>query len=202
MINGLSGGARIGIAFSGGGLRAASFHAGVVKWLAEEGLLESVTHISTVSGGSLLAGLVFSLSGNRWPSSRQYLIEIFPQIRELLTTKSLQNDSLKRLTLKPSNWKLLLARANVIAQSIEELWGVTGVIGELPSTPIWSNNATTAETGRRFRFKQNVIGDYEVGYAYANNFKLSEAMAVAVAFPGGIGPLLLDTSRYQSIQVV
>lgn len=50
---------KIGIALSGGGVRAAAFHAGVLKRLAERGLLEHVAHVSTVSGGSLFTGLVF-----------------------------------------------------------------------------------------------------------------------------------------------
>ncbi len=59
----------IGIALSGGGVRAAVFHLGLLGRLAAADLLEQVTFISTVSGGSLGMGLVYSLSGNRWPKS-------------------------------------------------------------------------------------------------------------------------------------
>jgi esterase/lipase superfamily enzyme/predicted acylesterase/phospholipase RssA len=46
---------RIGLALSGGGLRATFFHLGVVKFLRKTNLLKRVTHICSVSGGSILA---------------------------------------------------------------------------------------------------------------------------------------------------
>jgi predicted acylesterase/phospholipase RssA len=45
---------RIGLALSGGGLRATFFHLGVIKFLRDAKLLKSVTHICSVSGGSIL----------------------------------------------------------------------------------------------------------------------------------------------------
>jgi predicted acylesterase/phospholipase RssA len=46
--------ARLGLALSGGGLRATVFHLGVVRFLRDAGLLRDVTHIASVSGGSIL----------------------------------------------------------------------------------------------------------------------------------------------------
>lgn len=43
-----------GLALSGGGFRATLFHLGVVRALAEAGVLSRVTHITSVSGGSVL----------------------------------------------------------------------------------------------------------------------------------------------------
>lgn len=45
----------IGLALSGGGFRATLFHLGVVRFLFETNLLESVKLVSSVSGGSILA---------------------------------------------------------------------------------------------------------------------------------------------------
>jgi hypothetical protein len=45
----------VGIAFSGGGFRATLFHLGVIRYLHREGRLGDVTHICSVSGGSVLA---------------------------------------------------------------------------------------------------------------------------------------------------
>ena len=50
---------RLGLALSGGGFRASLFHLGVLKRLAELGLLRHVTQISTVSGGSIVAALYY-----------------------------------------------------------------------------------------------------------------------------------------------
>jgi predicted acylesterase/phospholipase RssA len=46
---------KLGLALSGGGFRATLFHLGVVRALAEAGLLARITHITSVSGGSVLA---------------------------------------------------------------------------------------------------------------------------------------------------
>jgi len=45
----------IGLALSGGGFRATAFHLGVLKRLRELGLLDRITHLSGVSGGSIAA---------------------------------------------------------------------------------------------------------------------------------------------------
>ena len=44
---------QIGLALSGGGVRATVFHLGVLARIAEDDLLESVSIISSFSGGSL-----------------------------------------------------------------------------------------------------------------------------------------------------
>jgi NTE family protein len=168
----------------------------VLLWLAEKGQLETIRHISSVSGGSLFAGLVFHLSDYAWPSSEAYISKVFPSIRNILTSNSLQVNALLRL-LNPLNWRFLLSRANILAQSIRYLWGVTGSLADLPDHPVWSINGTTAENGRRFRFKEKKLGDYEIGYADAPNFPLADAMAISAAFPGGIGPLKIFPHQFE-----
>jgi len=44
----------VGLAFSGGGIRSATFHLGVLQALAEYGLLKQVDYLSTVSGGGYI----------------------------------------------------------------------------------------------------------------------------------------------------
>lgn len=187
---------KIGLALSGGGVRAMVFHAGVLKWLAEQNKLEYITDISTVSGGSLFTGLVFRISGWKWPSSQEYLTNVLPEIRHLLTKNNLQKHA-TLLLIHPSNWRYLFSRANVLAMAIEELWDVRATLQEVPNSPAWSANGTTAETGRRFRFKKGKCGDYELGEADAQNFKVSEAMAASAAFPFLIGPLTVDAASLQ-----
>ena len=55
----------IGLALSGGGFRASIFHMGVLKYLAEKNKLEEISYISSVSEGSLLIGLIYSLNNNK-----------------------------------------------------------------------------------------------------------------------------------------
>src|SRR5579859_1030130 len=91
----------IALALSGGGVRAAVFHLGVMARLASEKMLEHVTFISTVSGGSMVVGLVYALSDNRWPSSRTFLEDGLPAARLRLTRTSIQRDYVKRLFRRP-----------------------------------------------------------------------------------------------------
>jgi hypothetical protein len=56
---------RIGLAFSGGGIRSATFNLGVLKALHELGLLKHVDYLSTVSGGGYI-GAWWSAWRARW----------------------------------------------------------------------------------------------------------------------------------------
>jgi len=173
-----------------------AFHAGALRFLAEKGALESVSHVSTVSGGSLLVGLIYKHADMKWPSSKTYLASTLPAIRTTLTTIDLQQRAICRLLFKPTNWRFVLSRANIIAEAIARDWGIGDSLKQIPEAPEWSINGTTAETGRRFRFKGTRIGDYELGYASAPDFPLASAVAVSAAFPFGIGPLALSTPAY------
>ncbi len=50
---------KIGLALSGGGLRASFFHIGILAQMAEQGLLQSIEVISCVSGGSIIGALYY-----------------------------------------------------------------------------------------------------------------------------------------------
>lgn len=186
----------IALTLSGGGIRAMVFHLGVLKLLAERGLLERVERISTVSGGSLLIGLVLQENDLKWPSSSDFLTTVFPNLRVKLCKLSLQWGAARQL-LCPLNWRYLFSRANLLALALKNEWQVKGTLADLPVKPEWSINGTTAENGKRFRFKRNDIGDYEIGYALAGSYPLSDALAVSAAFPGGFGPLRLETRSFK-----
>ena len=186
----------IALALSGGGIRAMVFHLGVLKHLAERGLLESVERVSTVSGGSLLVGLMLQQNQMRWPTSEQFLTHSLPALREALCTRSLQWGAARQL-FNPCNWRFLLSRANLLALALQQEWQVTSTLADLPEGPEWSINGTTAESGKRFRFKRLDIGEYTLGYASAAHFPLASALAVSAAFPGGFGPLALKAESYE-----
>lgn len=80
---------KIGLSLSGGGIREAVFHLGVLRRLAEERRLENLSVLSTVSGGSLVTAAIFAHSGMRWPTSEAYLSTIYPRLRHIMTITSL-----------------------------------------------------------------------------------------------------------------
>ena len=185
----------IALALSGGGIRAMAFHLGVLKHMAERGLLERVARISTVSGGSLLMGLIYKSCEFRWPTSQQYLAKTYPLVGEQLCLRSLQAGAFLQL-LRPWNWRFCLSRSNLLALELRRSWGLDVPLSAIGTTPEWSINGTTAETGKRFRFKGSEIGDWELGYAQAPSFPLGSALAVSAAFPIGFGPLALRADAY------
>lgn len=185
---------KIALALSGGGFRATVFHLGVLARLAEENHLEDVTFLSTVSGGSLCVGLIHALNGNRWPTSEQYLQSVAPQARHVLTTKDLQGAMLTRVL--SALWGIFGTRADDLSALMQEQWGVTASLRDLPEHPRWMINATCYETGKNWRFERFRMGDYLFGYSNDTDLPLSDAMAASAGFPGLIGPLVLDaTSR-------
>lgn len=173
-----------------------AFHAGVLRFLAERQAMERVTNISSVSGGSLLVGLLMHINGNEWPTSDQYLKKSLSKLRDVLTTTSLETGMWQELQ-RPANWKYALSRANILARAIENTWGIKSTLDDLQSKPSWSINATTAETGKRFRFKDGELRDWVLGTARTEKFPLSDAMAVSAAFPGLIGPYVLNSGAYK-----
>ena len=185
----------IALALSGGGFRATVFHLGVLARLAEEKRLEDVTLLSTVSGGSLCAGMVFSLNQYRWPSSADYTQKVLPEARRMLTSIDLQAE-LVRHSLSHF-WTIFTTRADDLSFLMQKHWGITAKLGDLPGTPRWMINATCYETGKNWRFESFRMGDYRFGYTYDTDIPLTDAMAASAGFPGLIGALAIDTTKFR-----
>ena len=183
----------IGLALSGGGIRAAIFHLGVLRRLADEDLLERVSQLSTVSGGSLVTAAIFARSRMRWPSSDDYRNRLYSDLRQLLTTTDL-------LTLRAVGWRglvrfnrrLITHRARVLADMLEAQWGIASTIRDLPDRPHWWINTTCLETGKNWRFAKREMGDWQFGRHYDPPFRLAEAAAASAAVPYVIGALRLQ----------
>ena len=182
----------IGLALSGGGVRAAVFHLGVLRRLALGGALERVSTISSVSGGSLVVAMLFSLAGGRWPTSEEYLNDLYTKARNLLTTVDLFSyqaigwDGLFRF-----NRRILTDRAGILADLLERRWGVTGRIGDLPDSPTWFINTACLDTGKNWRFTKREMGDWQFGKHYRPPFRIAEAAAASAAVPYVIGALTI-----------
>ncbi len=183
---------KIALALSGGGIRALIFHLGVIKWLAEKGLLESISKISTVSGASLAVGLIYSSNGYKWPTSKEFLCEVLPRIKKTILENNIQK-SLVVNKLLPFNW---FKEQNIIlSDTIREVWSVDTNLSDINSYPEWQINCTTYETGKRFKFSQEQMGDHKIGYTRCD-VKLSNALAASAGFPVLIGPYKLNITDY------
>ena len=188
---------KIGLALSGGGYRAAVFHLGVMAYMAENDLLERITHISTVSGGSIVMGLIYRLNDFRFPTSKEYLETVHDQAIEFLKTNTLLEDNMKTAAVKSvtSNGVLTLNK-KLLRRLSSKKWGLDKSIQVLDDMPIWTINATTGETGKSWRFSKAQMGEYMIGYMKKPNISLAQAITASASFPVAIGPLRLFLNRY------
>lgn len=184
---------KIGLALSGGGMRAAVYHLGVLKYLAQEHLLGNVAHISTVSGASICMGLIYGCNHNTWPTDDEFLNKVLPKIREYITKKDIQWTALFELIIKPYYWD---KKVNLLGNVMEKKWKVHGCLQDIPISPLWTINTTCYETGKDFRISSKRMGQINRSHVEKPHFRLSHAMAASAGFPVLIGPYKLKTMDY------
>lgn len=192
---------KIGLTLSGGGVRAAVFHLGILSRLSDEKLLEKVKMISTVSGGSLVTGMIYQANNNKWPSSIEYKEKCIPYVRKCLTENNLQLNAFLRYSLF---WvPIMRGRAAIVADAMESSWSIKCMLNDIPTEPRWNINATSIESGKSWRFIPNKrMGDYILNYVEKPEMKLSEALCCSAAVPFLIGPLKLKTSHYKWLKYI
>jgi NTE family protein len=158
--------------------------------------MERVTHLSTVSGGSLVVAAVMMVSGMHWPGSAAYRESVYPALKALLTTRDLF--SFKAVGVRGvirHNLRLLNRRADILVDLLQRQWKINAALSELPETPLWWINATCLETGKNWRFSKREMGDWQFGRHYAPPFSLAQAVAASAAVPYVIGALQFELPR-------
>lgn len=188
-------GLKIGLALSGGGMRAVIFHLGVLKYLAEKKLLESIEYISSVSGGSICVALMYTNNNMRWVTSEEYLTRVLPSIRRLILNEDIERRLIIRSIIDIPH--IFDTKCKKLANTMRIFWRMDGKLGELPKRPKWDINAVTYETGKRFFFSQERCGDRNIGYFYGDELNISEAVAASAGFPILIGMYELKRDRFE-----
>jgi predicted acylesterase/phospholipase RssA len=196
----------LGLALSGGGFRAVLYHLGLVRFLRDAAILPRVTHISSVSGGSIFAAHLV-LNWDRYNGSPN---EFDAAAAELLSFVRLdvRNRIFRRfplgLPLLALRWVLglphrKLTRTGLLEHKYEKyLFGDTSLF-ELPQRPELHVLATNLNEGCLCSFNRNGllmmqrqkgngvhVQRIEVGLA-----TLPMAVAASSAFPGFFPPLEL-----------
>ena len=177
------------LCLSGGGSRAMLFHAGALLRLAETGRLGALDAISSVSGGSIMAGLL----------ARAWVDAGHPPSRDELQGAVLEPLlEVTRHTLDvPSFFRGLLPRTSPgeqFARRLDELLLKGLTLGQLPDTPEFVFNATNLGTGVLWQFSKGYVGDYVVGGSARPSLRVSTAVAASSAFPPFFAPLRLKGS--------
>jgi NTE family protein len=180
------------LCLSGGGYRAMLFHLGCLWRLNQVGLLKGLVRVSSVSGGSITAGMLglmwkrLQFDSNNTASNLSELV--IDPIRRLADVTVDQGAIL---------WGILLPRktiADEVAQAYREHLFGSATLQDLPSDnegPRFVINATNVQTRVLWRFSKPFMGDYRVGLIKNPKLDLAVAIAASSAFPPFLSPVSL-----------
>jgi NTE family protein len=190
----------IALCLSGGGFRAMLFHTGALWRLNELGYLPRLKRISSVSGGSIAAGLLAIAWKDLEFDDASGVAGRFPE---------LVGEKLIELTGHTIDVESVLVGMALPGQSISEraahayrklLYGRAS-LQDLPPepAPMFVFNCTSLQTGVLFRFSREYMADYLVGRVDSPDFPLADAVQASSAFPPVLSPSIHDVSSYEFV---
>jgi NTE family protein len=183
------------LCLSGGGYRAMLFHLGALWRLNEFGLLRGLVRVSSVSGGSITAGILglewkrLQFDGNNTAANLEDLV-INP-IRRLADVTIDQGSIIKGILLPRTSI------ADEIADAYRQHLFGNATLQDLPSDdegPRFVINATNVQTNVLWRSSKPFMGDYRVGLIRNPRLDLAVAVAASSAFPPFLSPVVLKLS--------
>lgn len=165
-----------GLALSGGGFRATLFHLGAIWRLNEMAMLPEIVRVSSVSGGSILAGLL----AVRWPRlefrdgvAANFRKEVVDPVWEFCGRDVDRAAFL--LGLLTGTWKLEDSyRRYLIGES---------VMRNLPDKPDFVFNAAHIETGRNCTLSKAGLHTWRLGDVEIPDVGIAKAVAASSACP-------------------
>lgn len=183
--------AGVGLCLSGGGYRAMLFHAGALIRLNQAGLLRRLDRVSSVSGGSILAGkLGLEWGGLTWEDgvATDLGAKVIAPIRGLARNTIDISSAVEGKVLPFADAGDRLADAYD-----EHLYG-RATVADLPAAPAprFVLCATNLESGALFRFTRDAVADWRVGRVRDPEIRLADAVAASSAFPPVLSPFDLD----------
>lgn len=193
----------VAVGLSGGGYRAALFHLGVMRALHEARILADVQTVSSVSGGSILAGFLAvvksglpAVAGLQFDDWEKDVAERF---RLLMTTDIRTGPLFKHILW---NWAFPNVRFCNLAANIDELLKTDGqgespTLGSLPASPNFVFCASDLVHGVNWEFTRDRVGSYCSKYAKIPDLKLAVAVAASASFPPVFGPYTFDFTKYR-----
>jgi predicted acylesterase/phospholipase RssA len=196
---------KIGLALSGGGFRATLFHLGLVRFLRDADLLRQVTHITSVSGGSIMAAHLV-LNWDRYTGSTEEFDRAAAQLLDFCRL-DVRNRIVRRfpLGLLLRGPRLLLGLSNrqltrtglLEGQYEKHLYGDKS-LHELPASPELHILTTNLSAGCLCSFSrdglwmmQQKAGRSQIERIRVGLMTVPMAVAASSAFPGFFPPLEL-----------
>ena len=197
---------KIGLALSGGGFRASLYHLGLVRFLRDAGILPNVTHITSVSGGSILAAHLV-LNWNRYNGSDSEFDAVASQLIDFVRM-DVRNRIVRRFPLAFAlRWprRLLgcsnrkLSRTGLLEYHYEKyLYGDTSLF-QLPERPQLHILATNISEGCLCSFSRDGLlmmrrqGErtFRIDHRQIGLATVPMAVTASSAFPSFFPPLEL-----------
>jgi NTE family protein len=181
---------QLALCLSGGGYRAMMFHLGVLWYLGDAGYLPKLDRISSVSGGSITAGLLaikwnqltFDANGR----ATNFANAIVVPVRTMAST-TIDVGGLIGGILLPGQ----TVGERIIKSYRKVLFGNT-TLQDFPDRPRFVLNATNVQTGALFRFSKPYIADYRIGRVLNPKTGVAEAVAASSAFPPILSPAPIE----------
>jgi NTE family protein len=182
----------LGLCLSGGGFRAMLFHAGSLWRLNEAGYLPRLDRVSSVSGGSITAGML----ALRWAElefgadgSAANLAELVVQPLRRFASRTVDVPAVLVGLLLPG-----VTISDRLARSYRRLFGGS-TLAALPERPDFVFDATNLQSGDLWRFSRRSEGDWRVGSRSAPDTELACVVAASSAFPPVLSPARLKFAQ-------
>lgn len=183
----------IALCLSGGGYRAMLFHTGALLRLNQLGYFQKLNRVSSVSGGSITAGvLALAWKRLRFDSTgvaREFDREVVRPVRDL-AGRTIDVKSILGGIFSPSSI------GEKVASAYDRYLFKGATLQDLPeespgAAPRFVINASNVQSGALYRFSRPHIWDYRVGRIDRPTLALSKAVAASSAFPPVLSPLTL-----------
>jgi NTE family protein len=174
---------------SGGGFRATLFHIGALIRLGEIGALATLARVSSVSGGSITAGVLAC----RWEELRQ--AGFAPDALDRLVVAPLRRFCERNIDARAiaegaiSPWNSI---SDVLVREYDQDLFHGATLQGLPEAPRFVFNTTNLQTGRNLRISKAYMGDYRIGLIDRPDLKVATAVAASSAFPPVLSPCLVE----------
>jgi NTE family protein len=180
------------LCLSGGGYRAMLFHVGAIWRLYESGILKEIKRVSSVSGGSITAGVLAlkwrKLFQQPAPSRELLVREFVTPLREL-SGRTIDRGAVVFGVFLPGN------AGDRVASAYDKYLFHGATLQDLPDSPRFVINATNVQSGALWRFMKPYMADYRVGVFDAPQISLSQAVAASSAFPPFLSPVEIRPDR-------
>jgi hypothetical protein len=200
----------IGVALSGGGSRAAVYGAAGMEALARAGLMDDVTHISSVSGGGLANAYFLTRDPLNCAAGDMACLEAnFDAFIETMAHNYLR-DMLIRQIQKPNRFGSPTRRLSSLQDALDEEITDGTTFGALPASPVAFFNGARFDDARRFVFTNAAMPEAPGMIAPFTNMGIRSAtfsledctkrtpadlpVSLAVATSAGFPPLLGPTA--------